>query len=165
MEKDNYRIRLRPINKKDTHLIVKWRNNDNVKKNFVFQEKFTEELHNKWMDDKVASGSVVQFIIIEKETNDPIGSVYFRDIDYDKKIAEFGIFIGEDSKRGKGFGNEAVELALQYGFDMLKLNEIFLRVYADNKAAVKSYEKVGFNKYKEVNSIRKMIFMKKKRKK
>ena len=146
MEKSESRIELVPITKNDTPLIVKWRNNENVRRNFIFQEKFTEEIHNNWMDTKVATGEVVQFIIKLKENNKFIGSVYFRDIDYEKKEAEYGIFIGEDDERGKGYGTEAAKLAIQYAFDNLKLKSVFLRVFADNESAIKSYEAVGFKK-------------------
>ena len=152
MEDSNARIELRPITLDDTSLIVKWRNNENVRINFIFQEKFTEEMHNNWMDTKVEKGEVVQFIIKLKENNKAIGSVYFRDIDYEKKEAEYGIFIGEDDERGKGYGTEAAKLAIQYAFTNLKLKSVFLRVFSDNESAIKSYESVGFKKEKYVKN-------------
>lgn len=60
------KVQLKPITKEDTPWIVRWRNTESVRKNFIFQDKFTDEMHNHWMDTKVKSGQVVQFIIIEK---------------------------------------------------------------------------------------------------
>ena len=167
MNFDNSRILFKPIEEKDTELIIKWRNNENVRHNFIFQETFTEEMHLNWMRTKVAKGEVVQFIIIIKETNKPIGSIYFRDIDYEKKEAEYGIFIGEDDEKGKGYGNETAKLALQYAFSELKLKTVFLRVFADNEYAIKSYKNAGFKETEYVkNAIenngqyRDLIFMK-----
>lgn len=140
----NYRVRLEPINEGHTKLIVKWRNNQRVYNNFIFSEKFTEEMHRNWLKNKVATGDVVQFIIYINENNMPIGSVYFRDIDYKSMTAEYGIFIGEDDYTSKGYGTEAAELALQYAFEVMKLSSVFLRVFEDNVGAIKSYEKVGF---------------------
>ena len=57
---------LRPITMQDTHLIVKWRNRDHVRQNFIFRETFTAEMHENWMNTRVASGEVVQYIIEEK---------------------------------------------------------------------------------------------------
>ena len=144
MTRENFRIKLELITQEDTPFIVKWRNNEKVRKNFIFQEKFTEKMHLNWLNTKVASKEVVQFIIKIKENNKPIGSVYFRDIDYSKKQAEYGIFIGEDNARGKGYGTEAVKLALDYAFNTLNLETIILRVFADNKSAINSYESAGF---------------------
>lgn len=161
-------IILRPITKKDTKKIVEWRNNDRVFQNFIFSEKFTEDMHNHWMDTKVKSGEVVQFIICVRETNKEIGSVYFRDIDYKKGVAEYGIFIGDDAETGKGYGKEAAKLALEYAFNVLDLKMIFLRVFADNVSAVSSYKAAGFveTEYRKSavekdGKLRDLIFMEK----
>lgn len=135
---------IKRITKEHTPLIVKWRNNPNVQKNFIFQETFTEEMHNGWLKNKVETGEVAQYIIYTKEDNVPIGSVYLRDIDKNNEKAEFGIFIGEDIARGKGYGTEATKLMCRYGFEELGLHKIMLRVFAFNKAAIKAYEKAGF---------------------
>ncbi|MDY2837976.1 MAG: GNAT family protein [Bilifractor sp.] len=135
---------LREITKKDTDLIVKWRNNPNVMKNFIFRERFTPEMHNHWLDTKVASGEVIQYIIVDRGSNTEIGSVYFRDIDKKSNSAEYGIFIGEDNYRGKGLGTETAKLFINYGFETLKLHRIFLRVIAENKAAFHAYKSAGF---------------------
>ncbi|MCL4823963.1 MAG: GNAT family N-acetyltransferase, partial [Anaerolineales bacterium] len=39
---------------------------------------------------------------------------------------------------------EALNLLLRHGFETLNLNRVFLRVYADNLRAVRSYQKAGF---------------------
>lgn len=138
------KVVLESIGYEDTKLIVKWRNKDSVRNNFIFQDTFTEEIHNNWMKTKVETGDVVQFIIKELEANVPIGSVFLRDIDNKNRKAEFGIFIGEDCARGKGYGTESAQLICEYGFKELNLHKIMLRVFADNVGAVKSYGKAGF---------------------
>lgn len=100
-------VYLRPITLEDTENIVKWRNTDRVRKNFIYQKPFTKEGHLAWMRDKVAAGEVVQFILCETEGDRPVGSVYFRDIDTGNKKAEYGIFIGEEDAAGKGYGTLA----------------------------------------------------------
>lgn len=138
------RIFLRPIGWEDTERIVAWRNQERVRKNFIYQKPFTKEGHEEWMRTQVQTGRVVQFIICEKETGRPVGSVYFRDIDRDNKKAEYGIFIGEADAAGKGIGTEAARLAVSYARDVLKLHKLMLRVFADNAGAVKSYRNAGF---------------------
>lgn len=140
------KIILKPITKEYTPLIVKWRNDPIVRSKFIFQDLFTEQSHNEWLDTKVASGQVHQFIIIVKENSRPVGSVYLRDVDMKNEKAEYGIFIGEAAGRGKGYGTEAANLICGYGFNELGLHKIMLRVFADNEAAIRSYEKAGFIK-------------------
>lgn len=140
------KVMLRPITMEDTPLIVRWRNTESVRKNFIFRERFTEEMHNNWMRTKVASGEVVQYIIIDRDDGKPVGSVYFRDIDMKNRSAEYGIFIGEESARGKGLGSETARIFTRFGFETLGLHRISLRVIAGNSQAEKSYENAGFTR-------------------
>lgn len=140
------KVRIRLITLDDTKLIVKWRNTASVKNNFIFREEFTEEIHVNWMNTKVATGEVVQYIIEEKKTNMAIGSVYLRNIDLKHNSGEYGIFIGEEEARGKGYGTEAAKLFVASMFEKLQLHRIFLRVLSENDVAYRSYERAGFIK-------------------
>lgn len=140
------KIYLRPMTRDDTDLIVRWRNNPRVRDNFIYQKPFTREGHLKWIEDKVESGEVIQFIICERDTDRPVGSVYFRDINREHNRAEYGIFIGEDDAAGHGIGSEACCLACEYGFMVEGWHKITLRALADNAAAIRSYEKTGFER-------------------
>ena len=127
-------VTLRPITDADTDLIVKWRNTPSVVQNFIFRQTFTPEMHRNWLATKVATG----------QDGKPVGSVYYRDIDNHNRSAEYGIFIGEESARGKGLGTETARLFTDFGFAGLHLHRISLRVLAENTAARRSYEKAGF---------------------
>ncbi|MCM1251740.1 MAG: GNAT family N-acetyltransferase [Clostridium sp.] len=147
-------IYLRPMEISDTDNIVAWRNNPRVRHNFIYQGLFTVEGHLNWIKTQVEPGHVAQFIICEKETDRAVGSVYFRDIDRERKCAEYGIFIGEDDAVGKSYGTQAARLALSYAFLDMQLAFVFLRVFADNTGARTSYERAGFqlvtNKKEEI---------------
>lgn len=135
-------VSIRPISYDDTQKIITWRNSDSVRKRFLYRGLFTKESHEKWMKTMVETGKVDQFIIVcDKED---VGSVYLRDIDMDKKEAEFGIFIGEESARKKGVGTKAANLILSYAFEKRGLETVFLRALSDNGGALRSYEKAGF---------------------
>lgn len=138
------KLLLRPITKEDTPLIVRWRNSESVRKNFIFREKFTPEMHEHWLGTKVASGEVVQYIIVDKSDNKAVGSVYFRDISAKNRSAEYGIFIGEETARGKGLGTETAKLFTAFGFRDLGLHRIGMRVLDGNEASIRSCEKGGF---------------------
>lgn len=138
------KIFLRFMTSDDTDLIVKWRNNPRVRHNFIYQKPFTPQGHRQWIESMIQTGAAIQFIICEKETERPVGSVYFRDIDRTHNKAEYGIFIGEDDAAGRGYGSEACELACQYGFEKMHWHKIFLRAFSQNRQAIKSYENAGF---------------------
>lgn len=143
---ENDKIKLEPIDKSVTDLMVSWRNNPKVQQNFIFREKFTAEMHNHWLDTKVKNGEAIQYIIVEKQHSTPIGSVFIRDIDNINNSAEFGILIGNDEYRGKGYGSEATKLFLKFCFERLNFHRIFLRVFANNTMAINMYSSSGFVK-------------------
>ncbi len=148
------KVSLRLMTREDTDLIVKWRNNERVRANFVYREVFTPEIHEKWIKDKVETGEVVQFIICENGGDlHPVGSVYFRDIDSEKKTAEYGIFIGEDDAIGKGYGNETAQLAVKYAKEEMGLQELILRAFISNTASIKSSEHAGFVKCEDMPAV------------
>ena len=154
-------IYLRKITESDTDNIVRWRNSDGVRLRFIDQRLFTPESHNAWLSNYVNTGKAEQLIIcispefgkqknvwnqVSENEFIPVGSVYIRDISLEHKKAEYGIFIGEESARGCGVGSRAAEMMIHYCFETLKLHRLFLRVYADNTAAIKSYENAGFKR-------------------
>lgn len=146
-------IFLRPMTEDDTDLIIGWRNRDAVRTNFIYRELFTRQSHERWVETMVKTGRVVQMIICEhtnldgeRQQDNPVGSVYIRDIDHAHHKGEYGIFIGEENARGRGIGTLAAKLMIRYAFEELGLHKLFLRVFADNAAALGSYEKAGFQR-------------------
>ena len=137
-------VYLRPMTYDDTDLIVAWRNSDAVRKNFIYQALFTRESHENWIRTMVATGKVVKMIICDSASDKPLGSVYIRDIDRHHNKAEYGIFIGEQDARGRGVGTAAAKLMLRYCFEEEKLHRVYLRAFAENVQAIRSYEKAGF---------------------
>lgn len=142
-------IFLRAITYADADQIIKWRNKESVRKNFIYQDDFTKESQENWMKNQIEPGKSVQMIIFSKVQNRPVGSVYLRDIDWKNKKAEYGIFIGEDDARGCGYGTEAALLMLDYAFKRLGIHKVYLRVLKENIAAQRSYEKAVFEKEAE----------------
>ena len=139
-------ILLRPITYADTPDILRWRNDASVRDHFVFRKPFTKQMHEAWLKEKVLAGQAVQWIICEGAADNPraVGSVYLRDVDPVKKSAEYGIFIGEVSARGKGYAVEAARLVLAHAFRVLGLETIGLRVYEENERAKNTYLAAGF---------------------
>jgi RimJ/RimL family protein N-acetyltransferase len=84
------------------------------------------------------------FSIVELETDNLIGRCVLFAMDKVDRRAMLGIAIGEKAYWNKGFGQDATRLLLDYGFNLLNLNNIMLGVFSYNQRAVACYEKVGF---------------------
>ncbi|WP_051688596.1 GNAT family N-acetyltransferase [Butyrivibrio sp. AE2032] len=152
--KKGQKLSLRFMEERDFPLIVKWRNLERIRQNFIYREEFTLEGQRNWQKTMIDTGKVVQFMICENAADHrPVGSVYFRDIDHETDSAEYGIFIGEDDALGKGYGNEAATLAVEYARDVMKLKKLILRVFIWNISAIRSYEHAGFRKSKDVAAV------------
>jgi RimJ/RimL family protein N-acetyltransferase len=55
-----------------------------------------------------------------------------------------GIGMGDPEYRGRGYGTDAMRLAVRYAFNELGLDYVTLQAVAHNARAIRSYEKVGF---------------------
>ena len=137
---------LRPITAEDTDDVIRWRNSPAVMENFFVKTPLTREIHEQWLKEKVAAGFVEQFIIVLKDSGKAVGSQYFRDIDRSAGEAEFGIFIGEESARGRGVGGEVIDLALVHAYKDMGLARVTLRLREENEAAMRLYLSRGFKK-------------------
>ena len=80
------------------------------------------------------------------EAGNPVGHFIMRLADYESESIRFGFIIVDPNARGKGYGTAAAKLMIRYCFEELKLHRLFLRVYAENEQAIRSYEKAGFVK-------------------
>ncbi len=143
------RIYIRPINDRDTDNIISWRNKDFVMDNFIYRIPLDRETHERWVNDKVNTGQVAQFIMGLNESGEEFGSVYISHIDKEAASGEFGIFIGKEEMLGKGYGGDAMELIELYAAKRLGLKTMTLRVIESNERAAKLYESRGYTKKSE----------------
>ena len=73
-----------------------------------------------------------------------IGYLALRDVSWRLREAELRICIGDKDFWGRGLGADALETYLRYIFAIVRLRRIYLRVYADNRRAIRCYLKCGF---------------------
>ena len=142
------RVYLRPItdSEEDTNLIIEWRNSDAVRPYFIYQKPFTVEGHKQWLEGQIFFGKGFQFIVCRADNHKPIGCTYLRDYDENARKAEYGVFLGEVTERGKGLGKEVLDLTLKFAFEELKLHKVYARAFADNLPSVMSFLGCGFDK-------------------
>jgi diamine N-acetyltransferase len=60
--------------------------------------------------------------------------------------AGVSVLIAEKENRGKGYGAEALELIVNYGFTHLHLHQLYANISEDNEVSIKLFENRGFNK-------------------
>lgn len=139
------RVRLRPLERKHLSSCVEWLNDPEVTEHLSFSEPISMEGEQKWYEN-LSRDESTKVYAIETLQGEYIGNLGLHDIDLHNRKTEFGIVIGKKDLWGKGYGTEAVLLALKLAFEGLNLNKVYLRVFTGNKKAQKCYEKAGFKK-------------------
>lgn len=125
-------------------LILKWVNDPEIKKMTGTTYPISEFEHADWIDKQTKSEKNKLFLIREKHNQEPIGTIGLKQIDFINRNAELYISIGEEKYRSHGYGTDAVKTLLNFCFTTLNLHKVFLKVFAFNAPAIKSYEKAGF---------------------
>jgi RimJ/RimL family protein N-acetyltransferase len=86
-------------------------------------------------------------LAIEDEQGRHIGNLMYYNIDTTRREAELGITIGEPEYWGKGYGTEAVRLAVEYLLRRLGFRRLYLKTLVWNERARRCFEKAGFVEY------------------
>lgn len=150
------KINLRGLRKEDLELYKSWCENP---KATMYMETGFRPLNEAEMEGlyKISTGNNenIVFVIEEASTGHPIGIVGLYLLQWICRRAEFRILIGDHTKHGKGYGTEANVLLLDYAFNKLNMEIVYLGVNTENVGAVKSYERAGFQ---HEGTRRKMVY-------
>ena len=87
-----------------------------------------------------------QFAIETKEEQRFIGKCGFTRVNWKNRLAELAILIGDREYRGKGYGEDAIKTLCKFGFEEMNLHKIKAVVFDFNEAALRCYEKCGFQR-------------------
>lgn len=133
---------LSPVDPGDYQQFVGWVNDLESSLGMIFLSSVIGEAKEREIMERIAQG--VNFAIVDNATGKAIGSCGIPSIDERNRHCEVGIFIGESTLRGKGYGTDALGLLCEFAFSVLNMHSVALRVYSFNKPAIRCYEKVGF---------------------
>ena len=139
------RCYLAPCGQGDAELWAKWENDLEVAIPLGDEAYFpgTVEKSRARIDSIIASnGQVFNIILLEKDQ--PIGRCMLFNIDHINRNAVLGIMIGEKNYWDQGYGEETIRLLVDYGFNLLNLNNILLGTFSFNQRGIRCYEKIGF---------------------
>lgn len=141
------RVRLRANEREDVAKFHKWINDPEVTRGLALYLPMSMADEENWFDNLSKRDPNEKPLAIEIRKGKAwklIGNCGVFGIELTHRSGELGIMIGNKSEWDKGYGSEAMTLLLRHTFETLNLNRAFLRVYADNVRAVRSYEKAGF---------------------
>lgn len=141
---------LRPVQEKDGHLIVKWRNSPNILRHCMNQNKITLDSNRNFFNDNVKTGKYIQYIVerIEEGTSVvsyPIATVYLKDIDRMNRRCELCIFTSDDEEWNAESQSIAIQMLLKEAFGDLKMHKVYSYVFYKFLDEANLFRSAGFS--------------------
>ena len=99
------------------------------------------DINNNYMECKKIS-NFYPFTL--EDEGKVIGHLILRNPGENEDIIRLGFIIVDDSIRGKGYGKQLIEIAINYAKEKLRAKEINLGVFTNNEGALRCYKSVGF---------------------
>jgi RimJ/RimL family protein N-acetyltransferase len=139
-------VYLRPAERTDIPIFVRWLSDARTTRNLALRSPLSLALEERWFDDLLEHHGRDRwhFVICLLADGRPVGTLGLEEIDLTNGGAGLGILIGEAADRSHGYGGDAIGALLDFGFDMLRLERVWLDVYGANPDARRLYERVGF---------------------
>lgn len=140
------RIYLRAIESTDNTLLFDLINDPDTEKMIGGSSwPVSMEEQEMWQKNQIGRKDVLRCIIVDNETDDPVGTIILSDIDQKNGVAQVHIKILHQF-RGKGYGSESLSTIVNYSFMELRLNCLYAEILSYNNASASIFEKCGFKK-------------------
>ena len=134
---------LRPFTINDAPIILSW-----IKDETAFRKWSADRypVYPPKPEDMVVQYAADNVFPITAINNDGkvVGHIMLRYPDPSKAIIRFGFVIVDDQLRGKGYGKQMLQLAIQESKEEFGAKKITLGVFDNNPSAFHCYESVGF---------------------
>jgi len=142
------RVFLRPFERSDAEIYQRWRSDARpmVLAGYPDRAPLSLAQAEKRIEDATANVGRDEYLFAICLLSDerPIGETSLFQVDRLNGSAMLGIFIGEAAEWGKGYGTDAVNALVDFGFAELRLERIALNVWTENHRAIRAYQKAGF---------------------
>lgn len=140
---------IRPSEWKDIETFYQWELMPEVAEFFSIADNQSKEcVVRKYLDDR-DNPKAEQYTIILKNERKPdeeklIGRIVLADIEEGWKGEIWRIYIADKSLRNRGLGRQAMEAIMDYCFNVLNFERLYLDHYTGNPAAF-LYKSLGFS--------------------
>ncbi|MDB4195526.1 GNAT family N-acetyltransferase [Flavobacteriales bacterium] len=134
-------INLHPFTNKDFDRLINWINSEEELVQFA-GPMFSFPLTKNQLEEYVNKEGILPKIVIDSESGEVIGHCELNFVNEFPRLGK--ILIGNKSYRGKGLGNDLVELMISEIKKIESSEKVELKVYERNTTAVNLYTKKGF---------------------
>lgn len=135
-----------PEPEKDAQHLARWSRDSAYLR--LFDATPAQPLSIRFCKDKleksIERSDEIRFMIRLLDQDEPVGMATLDGILWSQRTAWLAIGLGERWAWGQGYGTEALNLILRYGFGVLNLHRVSLTVFEYNRRAIRTYEKLHF---------------------
>jgi len=124
-------VGLRAVEKEDLQLLRDWRNIAHFRKHFREHRELNMFNQENWFNKVSANPNDFMFIIVRLSDNKPLGACGLLYTNWVIRSADYSFYIGDEQAYidDKGYSEEASHLLIDYGFNQLNLNKIWMELY------------------------------------
>ncbi len=141
-------IYLRAIEPTDLEFLYEIENNESfweVSNTITPFSKFVLHQYLENAQQDIYTAKQLRMMIVEKNSNKPIGMIDLFDFEPKHKRAGIGIVINTNYE-GKGYAAESLKLLINYAFTYLDLHQVYANISEENNKSISLFEKQGFIK-------------------
>lgn len=132
---------LRELTEATRDLIFPWRNAPEVRQHMYTRQPISPEEHRTWFE-RMQADPTRRWYLYHDHNDEPVGVVYFTDIDPEGRTAFWGFYARPEAPIGTG--KRILYAALEHAFNELGLHKLNGEALATNAASVHLHEQCGF---------------------
>lgn len=136
----NYGVTLRRLTHGKIELLRQWRNDPKIQQYMFYREYITPEMQERWYANLDKQRNY--YFIIEYEGKE-IGLINVKNIDFEKKNGESGVFIYDDSYLNTDVAYRAHLVMFDYMYEILRLEYTYSHMLDDNSRAIRFMNFLG----------------------
>lgn len=136
-----YGIELHRVKHEDIELIRTMRNREDIRRRMFDQEIVSPEQQENWF---LSINNMHNYYFLIHHNSEKIGLIYGKNLDFDKRENEGGIFVWADEVIGSGIATKASICLMELSFEFFLANQVFARVRDDNPAAYHHNVSLGY---------------------
>jgi RimJ/RimL family protein N-acetyltransferase len=135
-----YGVTLRRLTHDKIEKLRQWRNDPKIQQYMNYREYITSEMQERWFHTINNDNNL--YFIIEFEGKE-VGMINIKDIDYERKKGERGIFIYDDDYLNSFVSTRASMCLSDFIYNELQLKETYGHILQNNKRSIRMSKFMG----------------------
>ncbi len=156
---ENEVVKLRAVEFTDIDLLYKWENNTTIWQVSNTFTPYSKYIINKYLENShldIFESKQLRLMIddnseLSPDKNKTVGAIDLFEFDPFNNRAGVGVLINNIENRRKSYASNALDVLIQYSFELLFLHQLYCNVVVENKISVELFKSRGF----EVTGVKK----------